>query len=91
MPELVRYVRWAGRTRGGLEKQGTRSFSDLVGRAGRPREKGPEMEEGRWSGMLREALLGVSLDCRPRERGKKPRVRKLRELLQREGWYESEA
>ena len=40
--------------------------------------------------MLGEALLGVSLDC-PRERGKKPRVRMLRKLLQREGWYKGEA
>ena len=88
--ELVRYVKWAGRTRGGREKRGTRPFSDLVGRAGRPRERGPEMEEGRWRRMLGEALPGVSLDCH-REKGKKPRVRMLRELLQKEGWYEGEA
>ena len=88
--ELVRYVNLAGRTRGGRQKRGTCSFSDLVGRAGRPRERGPEMEGGRWSRMLGEALLGVSLNC-PQERGKKPRVRKVRELLQREGWYEGEA
>ena len=88
--ELVRYVKRAGRTRGGREKRGTRPFSDLVVRAGRPRERGPEMEEGWWRRMLGEALPGVSLDC-PRERGKKPRVRKLRELLQREGLYEGEA
>ena len=53
------------------------------GRAGRPRGRGPEMEECRWTRMLGEALPGVSLDC-PWERGKKPRVRKLRELLQRD-------
>ena len=48
------------------------------------------MEEGCWRRMQEEALLGVSLGC-PREREKKPRVRKLRELLQQEGWYEGEA
>ena len=47
------------------------------------------MVEGRWRGILGEALPGVSLDC-PRERRKKPRVRMMRELLQREGWYEGE-
>ena len=40
--------------------------------------------------MLGEALPGVSLDC-PKDGGKKPRVRMLRELLQREGWYEGKA
>ena len=35
--ERVRYMKWAGRTRGGREKQGACPFSDLVGRAGRPR------------------------------------------------------
>ena len=84
--ELVRYVKWAGKTRGRREKRGTRPFSDLVGRAGRPRERGPEMEEGRWRRMLAEALPGVSLDCL-QEKGKKPRVWILRELLQREGGY----
>ena len=68
------------------EKRGTRPFSDLVGRAGGPREREPEMDEGRWRRMQGEALSGVSLDC-PQEKGKKPRVRMLRELLQREGWY----
>ena len=43
------------------------------------------MEKGLWRRMLGEALPGVRLDC-PRERGKKRRVRMLRELLQREGW-----
>ena len=33
---------------------------------------------------------GDSLDC-PEEKGKKPRVRMLRELLQWEGWYGGEA
>ena len=90
MAELVRYVKWAGRTRGRQERTGTHPFSDLVGRAGRPGERGPEMEEGRWTRMLGEALPGVNLDC-PREKGTKPRVRMLRELLQREGWYGGEA
>ena len=40
--------------------------------------------------MLGKALPGVSLDCL-QERGKKPRVRMLRELMQREGWYEGKA
>ena len=88
--ELVRYVKWAGRTRGRRERRGTHPFSDLVGGAGGPGERGPEMEEGQWRGMLGEALPGVSLDC-PQEKGKKPRVWMLRELLQREGWYGGEA
>ena len=90
MAELVCYVKWAGRTRGGQERRGTRPFCHLVGRAGRPRDKAPEMEESRWRRMLGEALPGVNLDC-PQEREKKPRVRMLRELLQREGWYIGEA
>ena len=88
--ELVRYVKWAGRTRGRRERRGTHPFSDLVGRARRPGERGPEMDEGRWRRMLEEALPGVSLDC-SQEKGKKPRVRMVRELLQREGWYVGEA
>ena len=88
--ELVRYVKWAGRTRGRQERQGTHPLSDLVGRAGRPGEGGPQMEKGGWRRMLGEALPGVSLDC-PREEGKRLRVRMLRELLQREGWYRGEA
>ena len=63
MAELVRYVKWAGRTRGGRKRPGTRPFSDLVNRAGKHRERQPEMEEGRWRRMLRDALPGVSLDC----------------------------
>ena len=46
--ELARYVQWAGKTRGRREKRGPCPFSDLVGRAGRPRERGREMDEGRW-------------------------------------------
>ena len=88
--ELVCYMKWAIRTRGRRERRGTRPFSDLVGRAGRPGERGPEMEEGRWRRMLGEALPGVSLDC-PQEKGKKPRVQMLRELLQREGRYGGKA
>ena len=88
--ELVRYVKWAGKTRVRREKRGTRPFSDLVGRAGRPRERGSEMDEGRLRRMLGEAPPGVSLDC-PLEKGRKPRVQMLRELLQREGPYGGDA
>ena len=88
--KLVRYVKWAGKTRGRREKRGTRPFSNLVGRAGRPRERGPEMDEGRWRRMLEDALPGLSLDC-PQENRKKPRVQMLRELLQREGRYGGDA
>ena len=84
--ELPRYVKWAGKTRGRREKRGPSPFSDLVGRAGRPRERGPEMDEGRWRRMLGAALPGVRLDC-PQAKGKKHRVQMLRELLQREGLY----
>ena len=45
--ELVCYVNWAGRTRVGHERRATRPFCELVPKAGRPREPGPEMEEGR--------------------------------------------
>ena len=88
--ELVRYLKWAAKTRGRREKRGTRPFSDLVGRAGRPRERGPEMDEERWRRMLGEALPEMRLDC-PQEKGKKPRVQMLRELLQREGRYGGDA
>ena len=88
--ELVRYMKWAGKTRGRREKRGTRPFGDLVGSAGRPRERVPEMDEGRWRRILGEALPGVSLDC-PQEKGRKPRVRMLREVLQREGLYAGNA
>ena len=71
--ELARYVKWAGKTRGRREKRGPCPFSDLVGRAGRPRERGPEMDEGRWRRMLGAALPGVRPDCL-QEKGKKPRV-----------------
>ena len=88
--ELLSYVKWAGRTRGRRERQGTHPFSHLVGRAGRRGERGPEMEEGRCGRMLGEALPGLSGDC-PEEKGKEPRVRMLQELLQREEWYGGEA
>ena len=88
--DLVRYLKWAGMIRGGQERRGTPPFCDLVGRAGRPREKGPETREIKWRRMPGQALPGVNLDC-PRERQKKPRVRMLRELLQRERWYVGEA
>ena len=88
--ELARYVKWAGKTRGRRDKRGPRPFSDLVGRAGRPGERGPEMEEWRWRRMLGVALPGVRLGC-PQEEGKKPRVQMLRELLQREGRYGGDA
>ena len=81
MAELARYVKWAGKTGGRRDKRGPRPFSDLVGRAGRPGERGPEMEEWRWRRMLGAALPGMRLDC-PQEKGKKPRVQMLRELLQ---------
>ena len=90
MAELARYVKWAGKTKGRREKRGTRLSSDLVGRAGRPRGRGPEMDEGRWRRMLGAALPGMRLVC-PQEKGKKPRVQILRELLQREGRYGGEA
>ena len=88
--ELARYVKWAGKTRGRRDKRGPRPFSDLVGRAGRPWERGPEMEEWRWRRMLGAALPEVRLDC-PQEKGKKPRVQMLRELLQQEGQYGGDA
>ena len=88
--ELARYVKWAGKTRGRREKRGPRPFSDLVGRAGRPRERGPEMDERRSRRMLGVALPGLRLDC-PQEKGRKHRVQMLRELLQREGRYGGEA
>ena len=90
MAELARYVKWAGKTRARRERRGPRPSSDLVGRAGRPRERGPEMDDGRWRRMLGAALSGVRLDC-PEEKGKKPRVQMLRELLQREGRYGGDA
>ena len=73
MAQLARYVKWAGKTRGWQEERGPRPFSDLLGTAGRPRERGPEMDEGRWRRMLGAALPGVRLDC-PQEKGKKRRV-----------------
>ena len=90
MAELARYVKWAGKTRGRQENRGPCSFSDLVGRAGRPRERGPEMNEGLWRRMPGAASPGVRLDC-PKEKGKKPRVQMLLELLQLEGRYGGDA
>ena len=83
-------MKWAGKTRGRREKRAPRPFSDLVGRAGRPRERGPEMGQGRWRRMLGAAHPGVRLDF-PQEKGKKPRVQMLQELLQREGRYSGDA
>ena len=79
-----------GEDEGKAGEEGARPFSDLVGRAGRPRERGPEMDEGRWRRMLVAALPEVRLDC-PREKGKKHRGQMLRELLQREGRYGGDA
>ena len=80
------YVEWAGRTRGGRERRGTHLFCDLVHKTGRPQHKGPEMAEDRWRRVLGEALPGMDPDG-PRERGRKPRLLMLRELLRREGRY----
>ena len=88
--ELARYVKWAGKTRGKRDKRGPRPLSAPVGRAGRPGERGPEMEELRWRRMLGAALPGMRLAC-PQEKGKKPRVQMLRELLQWEGRYGGDA
>ena len=67
--ELVRYVRWAGGTRGG-RRYGTHPFRDLVHRARRPQDRGPEMAEARWRRMLGEPRPGVDLHG-PRERGRR--------------------
>ena len=87
--ELVSYVKWARRTRGGGRSQGHR-LQRPGRRGGEAKGKGAcdgggPVEEDAGRGTPR-----VSLDC-PRERGKKPRVQMLRELLQKEGWYEGEA
>ena len=82
---LVSYVKWADRTRGGKEWRGTHAIRDLVHRVVRLRDKGPEMAQCMWRRMLGESVPGVDLQC-PKERGRKRRVRMLRELLQREGW-----
>ena len=86
MAELVRYLKWARSTRGGQERSRTHPFRDLIHRAGRPQNKGPEMAEGRSRRMLGEALPALDLES-PKERGKQPRVQMLRELLQRKGRY----
>ena len=83
--ELVRFVKGAGRTRGG-RRPGTHPFRDLVHRAGRPRDRGPELEEGRWLRMREAALPGVDPDD-PGERWSRPRMHMPRELLQREARY----
>ena len=44
------------------------------------------MVEVRWMRMLGDALPELDLDS-PRERGRRPRVQMLGELLQREGCY----
>ena len=75
-----------GQDERGRDLHGTRPFSDLVHRAGRPQDKGLKMAEDRWRRMLLEAFTGLDLD-RQRERGRRPRVQMLRELLQTEGWY----
>ena len=72
--ELARYVKWAGKTRGRREKSRPRPFSDLVSRAGRPRERGPEMDEGRWKRMLGAALPRCAWTV-PRRRGRSPGFR----------------
>ena len=80
---LVRYVKMAGRTRGGQERRGTLLFRDLVHRAG--------MAAGRsWRRTGGGGCWGTHSRgwmCGPRERRRKPRVQMPRELLQREGWY----
>ena len=65
---LACYVKLVGKTRGRRDKRGPRPFSDLVSRAESPRERGPDMGEGRWRRMLGAALAGVRLDC-PQEKG----------------------
>ena len=61
--ELVCYVKTGGEDKGRTGEAGSHPFSDLVGRTRRPRERGPEMEEGRLRRMLAEALPGMSLEC----------------------------
>ena len=48
------------------------------------------MEEWRWRGVLGAALPGMRLDY-TQDKGRKPRVQKLRELLRREGQYGGDA
>ena len=56
--ELVRYVKWAGKTRGRREKRGTRPFSDLVGRAGRPGKGGRRWMRGGGGGCWERRSRG---------------------------------
>ena len=79
------YAKWTGRTRG-RRKFRTHRFRHLVHRAGRRRDRGPEMEEGWWRRLLEAALPGLDLDDHG-EVGSKPRMQLLREPLQREGGY----
>ena len=60
----------------------TQPFRDLVHRAVRPQDRRPEIVKDRWRRMLGEALPGVQLDS-PREKGRRPRVQMLTELLPR--------
>ena len=72
--ELACYVKWAGKTRGRRKKRGPRPFRDLVGRAGRPRERGPEMGEWRWRRMLGRRSRGCAWTV-PRRGGRSPGFR----------------
>ena len=65
--------------RGGRERQRTAPLATWSAGQGGDGKKGV-----RWRMMLGEGLPGVSLDC-PWKRRKKPRVRMLREMLQRRG------
>ena len=60
--EVVCYLKWAGRKRGQRERRGNDLFRQVVHRAGRPQDKGPEMAEDRWETMLGEALPGLGLN-----------------------------
>ena len=85
MAELVRYVKWAGQTRGGGRPR-TRPFKDVVQRAGRPWDTGPEIAKGQWRRLPRAALPGIDLDD-PWEEDGRPKSKVLRELPQREGMW----
>ena len=85
MAELVSYVKWAGRPRGG-RGPGTDPFWRLVHRAGMQWVGWPEMEEGSWRKMLEAALPGSDLDD-PGEVGNRPKMDVLTKLLRRVGRY----
>ena len=72
--ELARYVKWVGKTRGRQERRGTRPFSDLVSRAERPRERGPEMDEGDVRGCWERGSRWWAWTV-PRRRGRNPGLR----------------